>query len=115
MTEKNLILILGDQLSMKNPALASARPGIDTLVLAEVAEEASYVRHNRHKMVLLFSAMRHFAAELRTAGFEVIYFSLQDGVSSLYAACERALATCGARCLRICAPGEYRLWSAMAD
>jgi len=114
MTEKNLILILGDQLSMKNPALASARPGIDTLVLAEVAEEASYVRHNRHKMVLLFSAMRHFAAESRTAGFEVIYFSLQDGLPSLYAACERALATCGARCLRICAPGEYRLWSAMA-
>ena len=29
--------------------------------MAEVMEEATYVRHNRHKIALLFSAMRHFA------------------------------------------------------
>ena len=31
------------------------------MILAEVREEASYVRHNRHKIAFLFSAMRHFA------------------------------------------------------
>jgi len=31
------------------------------VILAEVREEASYVRHNRHKIAFLFSAMRHFA------------------------------------------------------
>src|SRR6056297_916154 len=92
MTDSNLILVLGDQLSFSNPALQAARPGSDRILLAEVAEEANYVRHNRHKIVLLFSAMRHFAEALRARGFDVCYLPLNEEVNSLEQACERTLA-----------------------
>ena len=62
------ILVLGDQLSWQHPGLISADP-------AEVVEEATYVRHNRHKIALLFSAMRHFAVALRERGFQVEYYA----------------------------------------
>jgi deoxyribodipyrimidine photolyase-related protein len=53
MNDSKLILVLGDQLSTQQPALRAAVPGRDIILMAEVAEEASYVRHNRHKIVLL--------------------------------------------------------------
>jgi deoxyribodipyrimidine photolyase-related protein len=109
MNSMRLVMVLGDQLSHENPALVAANPESDTVVLAEVAEETSYVPHNRHKLVLVLSAMRHFAAELRGQGFKVIYFPLSDGLPSLFAAAERAVETTGAAELLLCEAGEYRL------
>ncbi|MEP1594935.1 MAG: cryptochrome/photolyase family protein, partial [Halieaceae bacterium] len=96
MTTKNLLLILGDQLSLANPVLESAQPGRDVVVLAEVAEEAGYVPHNRHKIALIFSAMRHFSEVIADRGFETIYYSLDQGMQSLEQALEAALATTSA-------------------
>jgi len=110
-----LILVLADQLSDSNPVLEGADPARDVIVMAEVAEEANYVRHNRHKIVLLFSAMRHYAKRLRDRGFNVVYFELTDAVPSLELACQRALSQFPSEVLRVCAPGEYRLWAAMQD
>jgi len=113
-SDPRLVLVLGDQLSLKNPALVAARPGIDTVLLAEVAEEAGYVRHNRHKIVLIFAAMRHFAATLRDAGFEVVYLTLDRGIDSLLAAVASTLkATPALTAVHCCEPGEYRLCEAM--
>jgi len=110
MDSKTLVLVLGDQLSLNNPALRNAKPQVDTLLLAEVAEEAQYVRHNRHKLVLLFSAMRHFAELLRAQGFTVIYRQFDEGVASLTQACTEALAALPeVTQLRVCASGEYRV------
>lgn len=80
-----LILILGDQLS---PALASLRQWQqgDVIVLAEVQAEAGYVRHHQHKIVLIFSAMRHFANSLREQGMQVKYFQYKERIASLYEA-----------------------------
>ncbi|MEO0363777.1 MAG: cryptochrome/photolyase family protein, partial [Pseudomonadota bacterium] len=73
---KTLILILGDQLSH---GLASLKADADAPVLmAEVAAEATYVRHHKKKIAFIFSAMRHFAEELREAGREVDYVKLDD-------------------------------------
>ncbi|MFL1482843.1 cryptochrome/photolyase family protein [Marinobacter sp. LN3S78] len=69
----NLILVLGDQLSHHLSALEGAIPGTDQIVMAEVHEEASYTNHHRKKLVLIFSAMRHFAGELEQRGFNVHY------------------------------------------
>jgi deoxyribodipyrimidine photolyase-related protein len=68
-------MILGDQLSLANPTLESADPARDHILLAEVADEASYVPHNRHKLVLIFSAMRHFRDALQARGFRVSYLA----------------------------------------
>ena len=107
MPDKRLILVLGDQLSLENPALKTASPGDDVVVLAEVAEEATYVRHNRHKIALIF------AERLREGGFDVIYYRYGDGVPSLEAAVRGALASSGAGRVQVCEPGEYRLKEAM--
>ena len=37
----------------------------DTVLMMEVANEIEYVNHHKKKLVLIFSAMRHFANELR--------------------------------------------------
>ena len=113
MTQPRLILILADQLSPANPALALADKTRDVILLAEVAEEATYVRHNRHKIVLLFSAMRHFAKDLEKRGFTVQYIPFDQGVSSLKEACRLTLASTDCGEVVICEPGEYRLSSAM--
>ncbi|MGB0479194.1 MAG: cryptochrome/photolyase family protein, partial [Parvibaculales bacterium] len=61
MADKPLILVLGDQLS---PALSSLMANDSAPVLmAELADEASYVRHHQQKIALIFSAMRHFAEQ----------------------------------------------------
>lgn len=110
MGDKSLVLVLGDQLSFNNPAIRNASPQVDTVLLAEVAEEAQYVRHSRHKLVLLFSAMRHFAQALRDRGFTVIYRRLDESVVSLTQACADALAELPeVSLLRVCASGEYRV------
>jgi len=104
-----LVLVLGDQLTPDRGALRGARPGVDTVVMAEVQEEASYVPHNKLKIALVFSAMRHFRDELQALGFAVIYFHYEDGKHSLLEAVECALSRCDAHSLRIGHPGEYRL------
>jgi deoxyribodipyrimidine photolyase-related protein len=109
MNESDLILVLGDQLTLDKGALKGARPGQDTVVMAEVAEEACYVRHNRHKIALIFAAMRHFRDELRKLGFSVIYFQYEDGKASLLEAVREALEACNADAVRCCEPGEWRL------
>jgi deoxyribodipyrimidine photolyase-related protein len=109
MTQANLVLVLGDQLSLNNPALAVARAGTDIVLMAEVHEETHYVRHNRHKIAFILSAMRHFREQLVERGFEVIYYRLEEGVSSLEAAVCRAIDRCGRLPLRVCQPGEQRL------
>ncbi|MEM1112346.1 MAG: cryptochrome/photolyase family protein [Pseudomonadota bacterium] len=104
-----LVLVLGDQLTAGRGALRFAKPGVDTVLLAEVAAEAGYVRHNRHKIALIFSAMRHFAAELRDQGFTVIYYRFDEGVQSIGDAISQALAESEATQVIACEPGEYRL------
>ena len=69
----NLILVLGDQLSPELSALENADKTRDRIVMAEVAEEAGYTNHHKKKLVLLFSAMRHFADQLCEDGWQVHY------------------------------------------
>ena len=44
--------------------------------MAEVMEEATYVKHHKKKIAFIFSAMRHFAEELRENGYTVSYTQL---------------------------------------
>lgn len=111
MEKPALILVLGDQLTLGRGALRNARPCTDTIIMAEVREEACYVSHNRHKIALIFSAMRHFRNTLRQSGFSVIYYQYEDGKASLFDAVQEGLVICDAQVLRCCEPGEFRLLS----
>ncbi|MEJ6673766.1 MAG: cryptochrome/photolyase family protein [Alphaproteobacteria bacterium] len=77
-----LRLILGDQLSPEISSLKDADKSCDIILLCEVFDEAVYVKHHQKKIAFLFSAMRHFAASLSDAGWNVDYVRLdQDGNS----------------------------------
>ncbi|MEO1703321.1 MAG: cryptochrome/photolyase family protein [Pseudomonadota bacterium] len=72
---KTLRFVLGDQLSRNLSSLADTNEG-DVILMCEVWDEATYVRHHKKKLAFVFSAMRHFAEELRSDGYEVDYLSL---------------------------------------
>ncbi|MRG74082.1 cryptochrome/photolyase family protein [Alphaproteobacteria bacterium HT1-32] len=75
---KTLRLVLGDQLSHDIAALDGLKKTDDTVLMMEVAEECSYVPHHPQKIVLILSAMRHFAADLRDCGIQVDYLQLDN-------------------------------------
>ena len=66
-------LILGDQLSDNIATLQYINKKNDIILMAEVKAEATYVRHHKHKLILIFSAMRNFADKLQKKGYNVEY------------------------------------------
>ena len=66
-----LVPILGDQLSHTLASLRAVTPAEAVVLMMEVADEATYVPHHPQKIALFFSAMRHFADELREQGWTV--------------------------------------------
>ena len=72
-----LIWILGDQLFPSHPLLTSPEP--DLLVgMIESAPRATHLRYHQQKLTLLFSAMRHYAADLKKRKFHTLYHHLSD-------------------------------------
>ena len=112
-----LVPILGDQLS---PDLASLRgcDRDDTVVLmTEVWDEATYVKHHKQKIALVFSAMRHFAAELENDGWRVDYVRLTDADNSgsFTGEVARAIERHAPRAIRIVEAGEWRVQQALEE
>ncbi|MFN4155411.1 MAG: cryptochrome/photolyase family protein [Paracoccaceae bacterium] len=114
---KRLILILGDQLTPGISALRAADSAKDVVVMAEVKAEGSYVLHHPQKIALILSAMRHFAAELRDAGWQVAYTRLDDPENTHSIAGEllRRAAEHGAGEILATRPGEWRLITALDE
>jgi len=114
--ESRLILVLGDQLTPSLSSLAAGDPGRDIVLMAEVMEEASYVGHHKKKIAFILSAMRHFAQELRQAGWRVDYIPLDDpaNTDSLAGEMARAMARHGCDQLLVTEPGEWRLMEQMS-
>jgi deoxyribodipyrimidine photolyase-related protein len=108
---RNLILILGDQLSLDNPALAGLDRQQDRVLMIEASGEAAHVWSHRARIAIFLSAMRHFAAELRGLGLAVDYRGLDDdrGGNSLRGRLAAALAAERPQRLRVCEAGEYRV------
>ncbi len=73
-----LRIVLGDQCSDTLSALEGLDPARDVVLMAEVRAECTYVRHHKQKIVLVLSAMRHFAERLRVQGVSVKYTRLDD-------------------------------------
>lgn len=68
-----LRFVLGDQLSPNLSSLRDINPEIDVVLMVEVADECTYVRHHVKKIAFVLSAMRHFAEALRARGIVVDY------------------------------------------
>jgi len=106
-----IILITGDQLSTNLSVLRNAEKASSRILMAEVVPEASTALHHKKKIVLVFSAMRHFALELEQGGWQVDYVKLEDAGNSqsLSGEAKRALMRHEAQEIVMTAPNDYRL------
>ena len=107
-----LRIILGDQLSKEISSLSGINAEEDIVLICEVFAEATYVKHHKKKIVFLFSAMRHFAEELRVEkNYQVEYLKLNDPepMQSFTQAVEKTLAKHKIDEIIVTSPGEYRV------
>lgn len=106
-----LVLVLGDQLTEGLSALREADRETDIVVMAEVADEATYVKHHPKKIALIFAAMRKFAAALEAGGWTVRYAQLDDSenAGSIVGELLRRAEETGAQEVICTEPGEWRL------
>jgi deoxyribodipyrimidine photolyase-related protein len=77
----NTIWILGDQLSSEHAALTQTKPGAARVLMIESKARGAVQRFHQIKLVLVYSAMRHFAAHLRAEGWEVDYIRLEESLT----------------------------------
>ncbi len=111
----SLRLVLGDQLSRSLSALEDLDPGADRVLMVEVHEETTYVRHHPQKIILVLSAMRHFAGELEKRDIPVDYVRLDDpdNSGSFTGEVKRAVERHSPERLVTTWPGEWRVLEAM--
>ncbi len=111
MSQKNLIVILGDQLSFDISSLTQADSKRDHVLMVEVEEETRYVKHHKKKIAFVLSAMRHFAEALRSRGWQVHYVKLDDPKNKMTLTHEvaRAVGEIGSDRIVITEPGEWRV------
>ena len=112
---KTLRFVLGDQLSRSLSALRDVEISQDVVLMVEAHDEATYVRHHPQKIVLVLSAMRHFAAALRAEGLQVDYVRLDDAghSGSFTGELGRALSRHPVDRVVVTEPGEWRVWDLM--
>ena len=111
-----LVPVLGDQLTATLSSLAAAGKADTVVLMMEVAEETTYVRHHKQKIAFILSAMRHHAAALTEAGWQVDYVRLDDADNSgsFTGEVARAVARHAATRIVVTEAGEWRV-AAMLD
>ena len=113
---RNLILILGDQLNLDNPALEGFDNTQDHILMVEASAEATQVWSHKARITLFLSAMRHHAEALSAQGFPVIYLKLgQHQFLSLKAAWLDYVNQLQPIKIIVCELGEYRLEQALLE
>lgn len=106
-----LRIILGDQLSLHLSALNTIDTERDIVLMMEVVEENTYVKHHKQKSVLVLAAMRHFAESLRQRGLTVDYVKLDapDNSGSFTTEVQRAVARHRPSRIVMTEPSEWRV------
>lgn len=109
---QRLFVVLGDQLDARS--LEELDLDRDAVWMAEVEEEATHVWCHRQRLLMFFSAMRHFRDHLRSQGFDVRYRELaierEDGEPRRLAeALSRDLETLEPAQVVLTRPGDWRV------
>lgn len=112
-----VILLLGDQLTPTLGCFEHIDKQNDIILMMEVDEEATYVQHHAFKIILIFSAMRHFAKALLEAGYRVHYLHIDDpnNLQSFDKNIQQFLKENTAQRLILTEPGEYRIQEKFAE
>ena len=104
-------VIFWDQLTPTLPSLIDIDRDTDTVLMVECPEQATAVKHHVKKLVLLFSAMRHFAAELKAKHIRVNYIKLDQAKhpGNIEKAVARHCRQHRCEAVAVTQPSEYRL------
>ena len=105
----NLCVILGDQLSSNISSLKNFKKNQDKILMMEVFNEATYANHHKKKLVLVFSAMRHFAKELQEKGVSVTYSKINKSQDNFAKELSNQCKKIQPKRIVITHPGEYRV------
>ena len=79
---KTTIWILGDQLNPEISSLAGIDKAECVVLLIESLARARQRPYHKQKLVFIWSAMRHFAQELRELGYQVDYYEAQPNLKT---------------------------------
>src|SRR6478752_4154405 len=107
---RNLVLVLGDQLSLSSVAFDGFDPLQDRIWMAEVPQESDHVPSSKMRTALFLSAMRHFAEALVLQGMPLSYLKLgTHRFASIHGALADTLARDRPRAVLMIETGEWRL------
>jgi len=108
---RNLIIVFGDQLDAASAALDDFDASCDVVLMMEGDHEATYIPQHKIRLVLFFSAMRHFREALERNGVPVVYVRLDDRENSGRFDSEIARAAGRVKPERLVAmqPGDHRV------
>ena len=106
-----LRLILGDQLSPSISSLKDCNKKNDIILMCEIHNETTYVKHHKKKIIFLFSAMRHFSDELAQKNYHIEYIKLDDtdNTGSFTGEVKKATKNHAIGKIVVTEPGEYRV------
>ncbi len=112
-----LRVILGDQLSESISSLQGVNKSQDIILMCEVRDEVTYVKHHKKKIAFIFSAMRHFSEVLNHQGYRVEYTKLDDpnNSGSIRGEVERAMKRHKMNGIVVTHPSEYRVLTDVSD
>ncbi|MBL8535511.1 MAG: cryptochrome/photolyase family protein [Betaproteobacteria bacterium] len=103
-------LVLGNQLTLRNPALPVAGAGGATVLMIEAPGESTHVWSHKARIAVFLAAMRHFHRLLAGEGLLVEYVRLDDDdAPEFQVRLENALRRLGARTLTVAEPGDHRV------
>jgi deoxyribodipyrimidine photolyase-related protein len=107
---RHLVLILGDQLSFSNPALAQFDPAQDRVLMIEAPGEATAVWSHKARITLFLSAMRHFAQELNEKSWPLDYVKLEHSAGADFTdRLAEAIVRNQPQAIKLAEPGEWRM------
>ena len=108
---RNLVIVLGDQLSEEASALVDFDSAQDAVWMAEVDEESTHIISSKQRTTLFLSAMRHFAKELKGKGWSVHYSEIDsaDNTGTLAGELEKTIKLTKPKKLIMTAPGDWRV------
>lgn len=115
-TYHTIRLILGDQLNAKHSWLRDSDDGV-LYVIAELKQEATYVRHHIQKLCAFFLAMENFSEALISAKYHVLHYRLDESsaFNSLNSLIADVVERFDAENFQFQRPDEFRLLHQLRD
>lgn len=114
---RNLVVVLGDQLDPDGAAFDGIDRKHDVVLSCEAWEEATYIPQHRQRLVLFFSAMRHFRSVLRRRRFPLRYLELDDpeNPGTLREAVAKQIERLRPERVVVTQPGDHRVLEALRE